>query len=135
LGVSPYTQVTSPLRRYADLVMQRQLCAHLAGDELPYSQEALFEVLGRAEETSRQVARTETAAVQHYLLTYLKETEAETPHAAVVLAGVKGGYRVELTKWGLSAFLRTSQPCRTGARIEVRIDRVSPEAGRLTVKL
>ncbi len=41
LQVPAYAHVTSPLRRYADLVTQRQLLAHLDGTELPYTAEQL----------------------------------------------------------------------------------------------
>jgi len=41
LQVPAYTHATSPLRRYADLVTQRQLLAHLDGTELPYTAQQL----------------------------------------------------------------------------------------------
>lgn len=41
LQVPAYTHATSPLRRYADLVTQRQLLAHLDGTEVPYTAEQL----------------------------------------------------------------------------------------------
>ncbi len=37
LGVSHYTWTSSPLRRYVDLVNQRQLIAHLRGETPPYT--------------------------------------------------------------------------------------------------
>jgi ribonuclease R len=44
LTVPAYAHLTSPLRRYADLVNQRQLLAHMKGDALPYRQEDLEEI-------------------------------------------------------------------------------------------
>jgi ribonuclease R len=41
LSLNAYGHFTSPLRRYPDLVNQRQLVAHLRGKQLPYSQEQL----------------------------------------------------------------------------------------------
>lgn len=41
LQVPAYAHATSPLRRYADLVTQRQLLAHLDGTEVPYTAEQL----------------------------------------------------------------------------------------------
>jgi len=37
LGVSHYTWTSSPLRRYVDLINQRQLIAHIRGETPPYS--------------------------------------------------------------------------------------------------
>ena len=44
LNLPVYLHVTSPLRRYADLMNMRQLCAHLAGQSLAYSNAELIEV-------------------------------------------------------------------------------------------
>lgn len=44
LNLSAYCHLTSPIRRYADLVNQRQLKAHLNHAPLPYSQEDISEI-------------------------------------------------------------------------------------------
>ncbi|CAN7784272.1 RNB domain-containing ribonuclease [Variovorax sp. LjRoot175] len=44
LNVPAYAHITSPLRRYADLVAQRQLVALIQGTALPYSQDDLTEI-------------------------------------------------------------------------------------------
>lgn len=44
LRVSAYAHVTSPLRRYPDLVSQQMLWAHLAGQRAPYSHNQLKEI-------------------------------------------------------------------------------------------
>ncbi len=41
LNVGRYCHATSPIRRYADLVTQRQIVAHVRGQRLPYSQSDL----------------------------------------------------------------------------------------------
>lgn len=41
LNLPAYAHVTSPLRRYADLVVQRQLAAFLEGRAMPYTQDEL----------------------------------------------------------------------------------------------
>lgn len=41
LSLAAYGHFTSPLRRFADLVNQRQLVAHIKGEEFPYTQEQL----------------------------------------------------------------------------------------------
>ncbi len=45
LGLNTYSQVTSPIRRYTDLLSHFQIKAHLRGDELPFTVERLQEVM------------------------------------------------------------------------------------------
>jgi exoribonuclease-2 len=40
-GLDTYVQVTSPIRRFADMIAHRQIVAHLGGSALPYSAETL----------------------------------------------------------------------------------------------
>jgi len=44
LNLAAYVHMSSPLRRYPDLVNQRQLVAFLGGSPLPYSQERILEI-------------------------------------------------------------------------------------------
>lgn len=51
LNLPAYTHATSPIRRYADLVTQRQLHAAAAGETLPYSKQDLEEIASEVNET------------------------------------------------------------------------------------
>jgi exoribonuclease-2 len=44
LGLDTYTQATSPIRRYSDLLTHFQLKAHLRGEGLPFSAEQLIDI-------------------------------------------------------------------------------------------
>ncbi len=72
LGLDTYTQVTSPIRRYTDLLAHFQIKAHLRGDELPFKrdklQEILFEVMSTASEASFVERQTNRYWSLHYLL-------------------------------------------------------------------
>jgi exoribonuclease-2 len=70
LGMALYSQATSPLRRYMDLVAHQQLRAHLRGDELLGTQ-AILERIGAAEAVSGDVRRAERLARQHWTMVYL----------------------------------------------------------------
>ncbi len=71
LGVAAYTQATSPLRRYTDLVVQRQISHHLQTGETLYDEEAVTSVAHRADLQIRQIARIENARRQHFFLKWL----------------------------------------------------------------
>ncbi len=72
LGLEVYAQVTSPLRRYLDLVAHQQLRAHLRGEGLLEAQEML-ERVGAAEAVRGGVRRAERLARRHWTLVYLME--------------------------------------------------------------
>ena len=70
LGVPAYTQVTSPLRRYLDLVGHQQLRAHLRG--LPVLDEAaLLERIGAVDSLMGSLRQAEVASEKHWTLVYL----------------------------------------------------------------
>jgi exoribonuclease-2 len=70
LGLEVYSKVTSPLRRYSDLVAHQQLRAYLSGDPLLDTSEIL-ERLGAAEAIVGTVTQTERLARKHWTLVYL----------------------------------------------------------------
>ncbi len=72
LGLSAYVQVTSPLRRYLDLVAHQQLRAYLRGDKLMGIQEML-ERVGSAEAVVGSLRRVDSRSRKHWILAYLQQ--------------------------------------------------------------
>jgi exoribonuclease II len=71
LGLPVYVQVTSPLRRYLDLVAHQQLRAFLSGRDL-LSESELVARIGAFDAVSSSVRRTERLSNTHWTLVYLK---------------------------------------------------------------
>ncbi len=74
LGLEAYVQVTSPLRRYLDLVVHQQLRAHLRGDRLLDPREVL-ERAGATDAVIGGVRRVQSLAEKHWTLVYLLQNE------------------------------------------------------------
>ncbi|MDR1899488.1 MAG: RNB domain-containing ribonuclease [Treponema sp.] len=72
LGLEQYTQVTSPLRRYTDLLAHLQIRAILGGRE-PLGEEELILRLGAGEAGARAAAQAERASRAHWTAVYLSE--------------------------------------------------------------
>jgi exoribonuclease II len=72
LGLGLYVQVTSPLRRYLDLVIHQQLRAYLAGEALLDASD-LMDRVGAAEAISGDARRTERLSNRHWTLVYLQQ--------------------------------------------------------------
>ena len=91
LGVQAYIQATSPLRRYPDMVMQRQITHFLSTGEPLYSVEEITSVAGRADVQLRAIGKLEDERRRYWLLKFfmlgMQETqdEAASSFNAVVL--------------------------------------------------
>ena len=72
-GLEAYTQVTSPLRRYQDLIAHQQLRAHIRGRALLTSQDILLR-LAATEAVMSNMRQVERRSNQHWTLVYLSET-------------------------------------------------------------
>ena len=85
LGLSAYTQVSSPIRRYSDLVTQRQFTALLEGRPIPHTREELLRVLAVAEGAELEIRSLEDRSTSYWLLTFLARERMGVVLNAVIL--------------------------------------------------
>lgn len=135
LGLSMYTQLSSPLRRFADLVMQRQLLAHLTGEPLPYNQDELFKVLATAERTAKEAKMAENDAKRRWFMEFLRQNYIDKVLEVQLLDNVKNGYKVDILPWGIEGFLGSMASLELGTKVEVVIDKIKPKTGQVRFKL
>ncbi len=72
LGIDGYTQVTSPLRRYTDLLAHQQIRAVLRG-ETPLTEDEILVRLAAGEAAASAVVQAERASKMHWLTVFLSE--------------------------------------------------------------
>ncbi|HIN85957.1 MAG TPA: RNB domain-containing ribonuclease [Myxococcales bacterium] len=77
LGVPCYTQVTSPLRRYQDLVMHRQLKGYLRRGTAPWNEGKLMSVFETVEVTQQAHGRVERESRRYWLIKSLESRKGE----------------------------------------------------------
>ncbi len=70
LGLDTYTRVTSPLRRYADLIVHQQLRTFLGGGD-PLSAEQVLERVAVLDSVAATIRRAERLSNLHWKLVYL----------------------------------------------------------------
>lgn len=75
LGIDVYTQVTSPIRRYADLVMQRQIVSELLDGEPMYTEDELENLYPMIEVGIRDKKTIERNRERYWIYKHLKSLE------------------------------------------------------------
>ncbi len=131
IGLECYVQASSPIRRYVDLVLQRQLISMLYGAASPaYNQEELLTILAAAEATEAEGRELERRAKRYWTLTYLKRHALEQSLEATVM---RDGASAELTAYAVRGILHGAPNLPVNAQIEVTIGRVDPVHGYLSL--
>ena len=72
LGLENYTQATSPIRRYSDLLTHFQIKAHLRGDVPPFTADQLKEVVMNVTSITQEVVMVERQTNRYWALEYLR---------------------------------------------------------------
>lgn len=132
IGLDYYTQVSSPIRRYMDLVLQRQLLAALSnGSSPPYEAEELLGVLATAETVEAEGKDLERRARRYWTLRYLELHALNRPLKAAVL---RDGASAELDNYAVRGSLHGAPHVPSRAPILVQIARVEPVRGALALE-
>ena len=96
LNVPAYAHITSPLRRYADLVDQRQLIAFVRGTALPYSQDDLTAIGSELFEAAEALAQATAESYKAPLLARAQQAiDSNMQHALRSLADNELGQAVK----------------------------------------
>ncbi|MGM9991739.1 MAG: ribonuclease catalytic domain-containing protein [Candidatus Bruticola sp.] len=129
LGLDSYVQVTSPIRRYNDLLMQRQLKSMLNDSEAApmYSEEELGRLLAYTKQSSAVADMLERERKNYWILRYLEEHSGEEMEA-IVLANHPDKHIVQLCGCLLENECPHVPGCPLppGTHIHVKIDLVWP---------
>jgi len=135
LGLEHYTTATSPIRKYSDLVIQRQLRA-ASGLEAPYTRQEIDAIIAASEEPLRQVARIQYRRHRYWLLKYLQGRTGQKEEA-MVLYKRRDGYMILLQNYMLECRLSGAEgfTLRPEDLIRVTLQHVNARSDILTVVL
>jgi exoribonuclease-2 len=105
LGLEAYTQVTSPIRRYLDIVMQRQIGNVLMKRGPFYDKKGLDEIRISVEPLIKESGRIQRNRIRYWVLSFLRQHRGES-YPALVLDELKNKYRILLKDFLLVADLK-----------------------------
>lgn len=128
LGLDTYTQVTSPIRRYTDLLAHFQLKAHLRGEELPFSREQMLEIIYSVSSASAEATLVERQTNRYWTLEYLRRN-ADQIWPVLVLRWLREDDDLGIILFeelGLELPHRFERPVNLGDRLEVQVIRSDP---------
>lgn len=83
LGVEAYVTATSPIRKYFDLVTQRQIRAVL-GIEKPSSRREIEDIIVNTQEPLSRVVQLQGSRVKYWIIKYLEKRMGQKEHALVL---------------------------------------------------
>ncbi|MBF2079981.1 MAG: VacB/RNase II family 3'-5' exoribonuclease [Synechococcales cyanobacterium T60_A2020_003] len=128
LALDVYTQVTSPIRRYADLLAHFQIKAHLRGESLPFSTEDVQELMLSVSSTAYEASQVERQTNRYWGLEYLRRQGDAVWHALMLrwLREQDNLGLVLLEDLGLELAMRFTRPIAPGDRLEVKVSYADP---------
>ncbi len=120
LGLPAYSQATSPLRRYLDLVVHQQLRGHLAG-RAPLAPADIIERIGEVEGPLGASRRAETQSEKHWTLVFLAgQPERQWEGVLVEKRGASGTFIIPELALETPIHLPSDLALNTRARLSLR---------------
>ncbi len=128
LGLDTYTQVTSPIRRYGDLLAHFQIKAHLRQESLPFSGEQMQELIQSLSATTYEATLVERQTNRYWSLEFLRRHPHQVWSALMLrwLREHEGLGLVLFEDLGLELPMRLDRPIYPGDRLGVRAAHVDP---------
>lgn len=136
LGLDVYSSWTSPIRKYMDLVVHRQLKGAIGDKSCIYGKDEIRRVIQAVDEAIKRVALVQQKRARYWLLRYLEQIKGEEVEA-IVVDKRHDRYIIVL----LCAMMETSLPLncgtelRPGDKVLVKLNSVSPRLDTLAVSL
>lgn len=136
LGITAYAQASSPIRRYTDLVCQRQLKSYLLDRQPPYDGQELTSILGNLKNVLSEVGRVQSDSDRYWTLLYLKQHADEQFEAIVLDHNNRDGTHasVFLTEIALKENCQFRKTVDIGKKMMVEVEDVDPRRDRLYLR-
>ena len=136
LGLESYVQVTSPIRRYTDLLSHFQIKAFLRDEELPFSREELQEIVYSVSSSSYEATLIERQTNRYWGLEYLRRN-TDCIWDVLVLRWLRQDEDLGLIlieDLGMELPHRFDRPVTLGERLEMRVTHADPQRDEVKLR-
>lgn len=135
LGLDLYTQVTSPIRRYLDMVVQRQIISMAENTGICYSEQELLEIIERTGTGMIDRRQAQNSRKKYWIFRYLKKnfSDIEGYVSAVEENRMNVYFPDILLELPVQKPNKISD-LRQGSRVKVDIEKVDPLRRRINLK-
>ncbi len=136
LGLDSYVQVTSPIRRYTDLLAHFQIKAHLRGEELPFSRSELQEIVYSVTSSAYEATLVERQTNRYWALEYLRRN-GECIWQVLVLRWLREDENLGLIlieDLGIEFPHRFERSVNLGDRLEMQVARSDPQRDEIRLR-
>ncbi|MCR5621462.1 MAG: RNB domain-containing ribonuclease [Treponema sp.] len=123
LGLGMYTQVTSPLRRYSDLIAHEQLRAFLDGRQLINRDDMLMRI-SEGDAGFQAAHKAERKTDMHWTLVYLLQNPDWTGDAILVDRGGKQP-QLFIPELGLETYMGVEESVALNGTVRVKVDKIN----------
>lgn len=140
LGLDRYSQATSPIRRYTDLLSHFQIKAHLRNADLPFSESEMSEMIMVAGNAAYDGVQVERQTKKYWAIEYLRRAEEQNPGQP---------WDVQMMRWlreherlgliifedlGLEMVMRFERNVAIGERLRVSVSYADPRQETIRFK-
>lgn len=128
LGLDAYAQVTSPIRRYSDLLAHWQIKAFLRQEALPFTAEMLTAILQAIDPAIWDANQVERQSVKYWSLEYLRRNK-DVVWEALMLDWLRENEKLALVlieDLGLKLPMRINRQIQVGDNLRIKTGEVDP---------
>ena len=140
LGLDRYCQVTSPIRRYTDLIGHFQIKAHLRGESLPFSATDLPNIIMSVSNAAYEAVQVERQTKKYWAIEFLRRQQEEDrgrTWEVVLVRWLREHESLGLVifeDYGLEFAMRFDRTVALGERIDVQVSFADPRQEMIRFK-
>jgi len=130
LGLPLYSQVTSPIRRFFDFVLQKQIFHHITENRIFFDPKKLSDLITRASVNLEAAQAVQKEAKKFYILKYLIQENIKVSDC-IILNKVKNRYLCQLLPYQVFSSFESSKDFIPGQILQVTVLDVDPLKGSI----